>query len=346
MQKLLLPFCLFLLCALSCKRKSAEPGIAAGLPGEVLVLAHEADIKIVEEMISHNQVNDPILLIPEYKGQVSFEPAMAFYYARHQSYEGTEKLAPLVLLVETEDREAGDYSDDLDAAKAVSEKANFTVYKDVWAKPQTVIRLRSKSIESALKTELKNIVAILREAEEQQGFTGSMLPNMYSDSVASQIVANYHFRIDLPPMFRMAQANQELVWLAQETNAFYRHVFINIFSDSVPVTTMEQAIENRNLYTKKYLSNPEKTDVVVSKADNYPKTWEKTNLKGWDDVQVLRGWYTEEGTYRRGPFQRWYLHDKARQRYVVLDGFVHAPDQPKLSFYRAFDIMAHSLKSE
>jgi hypothetical protein len=348
MYKLISSAILFTVLFTACNR-SKDAGTlpeSTGSPAEVFVVSDESIKENVEAMFqSGYRRPSPILIIAENAEKQQFENSLVFYFGRHQSYSGADKHASLILVAEI-GKQAGNYSDDLESIKPL-EKLNgkeivLNVYKNVWAKPQTIFRLTTK------KTTLQPEDAELLEKtiyryETVQGLPGSLAPTAYCDSVSRLIDGNYGFNFKFPPQFKLEFSNREVVWLWQETQRFYRHAFFNIFTDSSRIETAEQAIANRNLYTARYLKNDVGTTIKVSDSKLFPLTWEKDIMLGKHKAHVLRGWYTEEGTYRRGPFARYFFHDSANHRYIVLDGFLHAPEQMRLPYYRTFDLMAATI---
>jgi hypothetical protein len=81
----------------------------------------------------------------------------------------------------------------------------------------------------------------------------------------------------------------------------------------------------------------------VSKSNLFKTQFTREKIKG-TDVFVLRGWYQEELTFRRGPFIRYFFHDTKNHRYIAFDCFLYAPEQNRLPFYRLFEIMAQGFK--
>lgn len=339
---------LLLLTIVSCSRQKKQPTEATnGYPGEVLVVAHEEVLDEVQKLFNSGyQIKDSILVIAEKADEQQFEPSLEFTFLRHQAYEGAEKLAPVVLVTETAGKKAGAYSDYLEDEPAVGKKQGdgyeLTWYENVWAKRQLVFLLKQTGPELNAAV-AQTIFTQVLQAERKFGLPGNLAPNKYCDSVASLIQGNYGFRLGFPPQFRLEFTNREVVWLWQETNRFYRHIFINIFSDSAAIDSKEAAIANRNSYTSRYLKNDEGTLVKVSESKLFPLSWTKNVRIGRYTADVLRGWYTEEGNFRRGPFVRYFFHDKENHRIIALDGFIHAPDMPRLSFYRTFDLIAATL---
>jgi len=320
-----------------------------GSPAEVFAVTHEENQETVKTHLEKNFNRfSPILIKAEQAEKQEFEPSLQFWYGRPESIEGIEKQSPLILVMEVNDTKVGKYSSTLDkrdAVKTINGRGfQLHIYKDVWAKNQTVIRCETKLLTEDFKSLAESLEKEFLENELQQGLPGNLMPNEYCDSISLLIQGKYGFSFAFPPQFRLEFSNPEVAWLWQETSRFYRHVFINIFSDSVLIDNPEKAKANRNYFTGKYVKNTEGTRVVVSESKMFPLTWDNQVKIGKYTVGVLRGWYTEEGTFRRGPFVRYFFHDKSNKRIIAFDGFMHAPDMPKLSFYRTFDLMAASIK--
>lgn len=323
----------------ACKQKpSAVETQSEGIPGEIMVVGSEEELSQLENTFqTHFQLKDSNLLIAEKAEARKFENLYDFYFVRDKAYKGTEKNASTILVWNN----AGDFSSDLDDAEAVKviNEGDFTIkcYKNIWAQPQTVlwVKFKGESLGAEASALLaKTAMAYIRNTD---ALPGNLLPNAYCDSVMHKIKGTYGFEFALTPQFRLEFTNYEVVWFRQETSRFYRDIFINIFSDSNAIDSREKAIENRNLFSLKYLKNEENTRVMVSQSALFPLQY---SMEG--NVGVLRGWYQEEGTFRRGPFIRYFYHDAAHKRYVAFDGFVHAPDMPRQQFYRTFEIMARS----
>lgn len=349
MLKHLLPLVIISMTLIQCKRQSPAVNLpeSSGSPGEVFLVAHEDILDQVQNGFKTDYKQpSPVLIIAENAEKQQFENSLLFYGGRHQSYEGSDKYAPLILVAEA-GKKAGNYSEDLSELKPIEsiKGSDFSldVYRNVWAKPQTVLRLSKSS--TGLSAELASTIEkVIYQHELKQGLPGNLAPTSYCDSVSGQIRGNYGFSFKFPPQFRLEFNNREVVWMWQETQQFYRHLFCNIFSDSQLIDSKEKAIANRNLFTSRYLKNDEGTKVKISESQFFPLIWEENVSMGNHKISILRGWYTEEGTYRRGPFVRYFFHDQANKRYVVLDGFLHAPRQHRLPYYRTFDLIAGSLQ--
>jgi len=343
-------FCYFLLAALAifqaCKHKTnTTPNLESdGIPGEIMVVAKEDQIAEIESLFAkYFQIKNENLIVSEKSGSGQFENKFNYFFVRHKAYEGTEKTAPNIIIWGN----AGQFSEDLDALKPSKtiQTGPFEIhyYKNIWAKNQLIAWVK-KDASNAEESTIKAIAAACTNYFYlNETLPGNMLPSKYIDSINRLISDNYGFKLAIPSQFKLEMTNTEIIWLRQETTRFYRDIFINIFSDSLPIDSKENAIENRNLFCKKYLKNDEGTLVLVSTSPTFLSYFKKTTDLGNANTSTLRGWYQEEGTYRRGPFIRTFFHDKPHKRYIALDQFVYAPDMPRSMFYHTAEIIARSL---
>lgn len=325
-----------------------KKGISTGQPAEIMVITHKLTLEALEKSIHNMDVTDSITLEGEDATQKKYETRFNYVFMDHTTFSDEQTRFAALIMVVNMGKGAGGYDEELQGLSAAGKLGNnIKIFDNVWAEKQKVLAIRCDNdaeLKKILTQYKKEINEIYTKAELEIGLTGFLAPNKYSDSLNQLLYGGYGFKMDISPVFALAQANQELVWFNQETPGFYRHLLLNIFKDSLSINTKEEAIANRDYFTKKYIKNREKTDIVVSKSSLYPISWERNVKLGKNTFDVLRGWYTEEGLYRRGVFARYFYHDKSNNRYVVLDGFIFAPDMRKNTMYRMFDITAASMK--
>ncbi|NBP05168.1 MAG: DUF4837 family protein [Bacteroidetes bacterium] len=285
----------------SCVKKEPTEFLPTeGSPAEVLIVTNEEQQDVVKSYFEtkFNRFS-PTLLKAEQAEKQEFEPSLQFWFGRPESIDGIEKQAPLILVLEIAEKKVGKYSSQLvkkEPIKTINGRGfQLYIYKDIWAEKQTVIRCETNSLTEDFNSLTQILEKEFLENELQQGLPGNLMPNEYCDSISRLIQGKYGFSFAFPPQFKLEFSNPEVVWLWQETPRFYRHVFINIFSDSLPIDNPDKAKANRNYFTGKYVKNTEGTRVAVSESALFPLIWENNVKMGKNTVNILRGWYTEEG---------------------------------------------------
>jgi hypothetical protein len=165
--------------------------------------------------------------------------------------------------------------------------------------------------------------------------------NAYSDSISSLIEGKYNIKPCISAELRLVQETNDFIWLRHENSQYHSNIMVNIYplSDSAFRRTM--AVKWRNQSTKKYLKTAEGTWVEVSESGQFPVRF--FNANGGDEGSEFKmnGWYTELNTDRRGPFIRRIIKDSVNQRIIAIDGFLFAPNQPRLHLMRELEIMVN-----
>lgn len=221
--------------------------------------------------------------------------------------------------------------------------------KNVWAKPQTVIYINCEGMNGTnFKTHLKALMQLSVNSELTDTIhtpTGSihspyLEQNTYSDSLETALHDKYNFRPCLSAEMKLVMANNDFIWLRNENSNYHCNLMINIYpiNDSFLGTAAQLkkwSIAMRNNFTKKYLKTAEGTWVSISESGRFPLRWSNQ----FETEIWLSGWYTELNTSRRGPFIRRILRDDKNHRMIAVDGFVFAPNQPRIRLMRELQIM-------
>ena len=209
---------------------------------------------------------------------------------------------------------------------------NGKLYDNVWGIGQKVLVIDiDQEIDEWLKTNFKSFELALIQINQNLGLSGieGYFPKSnenqrkYSDSVEDLLMTNYGFAIDIPNNFRIVQSDSQFVWITNiEKESGFESIMINIFNGELDYSKISRLIENRNQFTHQYIHNDEGTQISVSESGAYNpildlNTYTNTNKQSYH--QFL-GWYTELGTYRRGPFGR-YLYQNRSSQTIAVDWF-------------------------
>lgn len=240
----------------------------------------------------------------------------------------------------------------------------YKVFKDVWAIGQCAIQIElndnllesiknSKNTDAITKANLIQIVSGIQKVVQEchdilklEGSIGYFESNSqelkYTDSIMKLLSSNYGFNFFVPNAFRIVQADSTFVWLLNiKSTGGYEAIMVNINQKPVDVSNLSSLIENRNQFTSKYLHNDEGTKIVVSESGAYNPFMGKPGLANNQPYNVLNGWFTELGTYRRGPFAR-YIYNNG-QKQVAIDWFASGSDRYN-SIKSHLDLIAQSFK--
>ena len=240
----------------------------------------------------------------------------------------------------------------------------YSIYKDIWAISQCVVKVElNENLLATIKGSTNSdplrgsnliqissgIQQIVQECHQLLQLKGSIgyydanSPELkYSDSVMKLLSSNYGFNFFVPNSFRIVQADSTFVWLLNIKSAGgYEAIMVNINQTPIDVSNLRSLIENRNLFTSKYLHNDEGTKIVVSESGAYNPFLGKPGLANKQLYNVLYGWFTELGTYRRGPFGRYIFNNGKKQ--VAIDWFAGGAERYN-SIKSHLDLISQSFK--
>ena len=165
--------------------------------------------------------------------------------------------------------------------------------------------------------------------------------NAYSDSISLLIEGKYNIKPCISAELKLVQATNDFIWLRHENSQYHSNVMVNIYPFSDSTYSRSMAVKWRNQSTKKYLKTAEGTWVEVSESGQFPIRFFTANGSDGGSEFMMNGWYTELNTDRRGPFIRRIIKDSVNQRIIAIDGFLFAPNQPRLHLMRELEIMVN-----
>lgn len=228
-----------------------------------------------------------------------------------------------------------------------------TWLQNVWAKEQVVLCLHDshsagenltaawiKKHQAYLCSQTKSFELNIAASSSPRHHP-ALEQNAYSDSISLLIEGKYNIKPCISAELKLVQATNDFIWLRHENSQYHSNIMVNIYPFSDSTYSRSMAVKWRNQSTKKYLKTAEGTWVEVSESGQFPIRFFTAN--GSDDGSefMINGWYTELNTDRRGPFIRRIIKDSVNQRIIAIDGFLFAPNQPRLHLMRELEIMVN-----
>ena len=212
----------------------------------------------------------------------------------------------------------------------LSNDASVKVYKDVWAKSQAVISIElSKNIDAAdwLASNIQPIESIFNQCIHKLELTGiegfdPPKANKYCDSIQRIIYNSFAINVPVPRNFRVMQSDSNYLIMgnAHEKDGFEMLIFEFIpESKSIAFSNLPELIKDHDLFTKRIFPIGEHENVTVSYSGAYRAKFIQPLLPNCKSA--IKGWLTQMGTFRRGPFERYYIHDAKNHRYIAIDWF-------------------------
>ncbi len=225
---------------------------------------------------------------------------------------------------------------------------NFSIRKDVYAMPQTIVYVQAKddaSIIKILQDRKKEIRSIFLEADVK--FTQSIFEKEKLDENQFETLKNLGISLTIPKKFRKVDDTGEFLWLRNHlTSGIAKTGSNNILIYTVPLedktTVADSIVAVRNRFGKKYIPGSKEGMYMITEKAYTPFTFDAT-IDGKKAYET-RGKWEVKNDFMAGPFLNYSIIDEKNNRLVVFEGFTYAPSVSKRAFLFELEAIAKSMK--
>ena len=220
------------------------------------------------------------------------------------------------------------------------------VYRnDVWAAPQTVIRVNAPDSETAveiLKENNTTIVGMLEEAErdrmirnarkyEQQGI---------APVVTEMVGGSPHF----PSGYRIKKNTDNFIWVTYDPEYVSQGIFIYKY----PVVKGQDMMSSQSLLTENSLMLMDNVpgmfeNTYMTMSSFAPPTIKYMKYRGLEFAEI-RGLWEVHNDYMGGPFVTHVFYSPDGEYMIGLEGFVYAPKFDKRHYLRQVESIIYSFE--
>jgi hypothetical protein len=315
----------------ACNTKPESNAISVGLPAEVLLCGVD---ETLAEVINRRGYRDSLLINAEAIPAIEYESGANYWIT--ENYSSNDKYAHAII-VPIKKGESNDFVKALKNTSPEKKEKGFSIYANVWAKPQVVILFEYQDLEKDWNTHSQEIINTIADYEISMGPRGFYAPTEQTTLYGDELEKKFGMRLQIPAVFQIQATDSLTSWFVQDTRTFYQHILVSTAS-KLPAN-INEAVAERDKFIETKIKNEEGSRIIVSRSPRFKQYWKEVDISGKKCMQ-LSGWYAEEGTFRRGLFYRYYF--PKGNEYVVLDEFAFAPDLPKSRFARLYNIIAHT----
>lgn len=225
---------------------------------------------------------------------------------------------------------------------------------DLWAKEQVVFQIYADSpqgFSEVFNENGNNIVATinLKERERLQSKHASN-PN----GAISENLKKYNINLTLPIDFDLAEKKDNFIWIKRHRlrpDQGHEHdisedIFIYFYDYTDTNTfTVQHITDTRDSIGKYHVPGEIPGSYMATSYDDTIQLpfGQAIDFKGNYAMEV-RGLSKLVNSFRGGPFISLTIHDPIRNRIVVVDGMVHAPQFEKREYLREIEAMVYSLE--
>ena len=312
----------------SCNWTSSSPVAslrhATGWPFEVVVVMEKGAWNGEAGELLKDQLQLPIPALPQP------EASMRITYTEPTGFSGLLKYVRNILVVSIDPNR---YT-----------KAGITVSSDNWARGQSVVNLHAPSTTALTEYLLLNegkLVAHFNQKERDRWV--AVLNQHYSTFVKEKLVRQFGVSLCVPEDMSFSKDTINFFWGSNNANKGRTDVLVYSF----PYTSQKAFTED---YLVAMRDSVLKQNVPGSFPGSYMKTEERFGLSyesisyQGDYCGVLRGLWKMEGDKMGGPFVSHALLDKTKQRVIVVEGFVYAPESKKANLIRRMEAALFTLQ--
>ena len=225
----------------------------------------------------------------------------------------------------------------------------FTVKKNVFAQPQTIVYVQAKDDESIIKlfqkhkNEIKNIFI-----DSDIQFTQRIFSKDKIDNSQYKTLSNLGVTFTIPKKFKTVDDTGEFLWLRNHLmSGIAKTGSNNILVYSIPLSDETQISDNilavRDSIGKKFIpgSDPETMHMITEEAYT-PFTFDA--IIDGKKAYETRGKWEVKNDFMAGPFLNYTVIDKKNNRLIIFEGFTYAPSVSKRAFVFELEAIAKSMK--
>ncbi|MBN2173685.1 MAG: DUF4837 family protein [Bacteroidales bacterium] len=224
-------------------------------------------------------------------------------------------------------------------------KASIEAKKDVWASPQSLVKIEAPDDPSFINffEEKKDVILNIFMESEYERLIKTFKAFRDRD-VQKSIEGNFGFTMQIPSGFYIAKQLADFSWIRKETQNNSQGLIVYTY-DFVDTLAFDQAriISFRNNITQEYIPGPSEGSYMTVADEFSPVISKRIDFNGRFAVKTMGLWRLE-GDFMGGPFVNYTFVDEKRNKVITIDGYVYAPNAPKRDLLIQMDAIIHSLK--
>lgn len=216
--------------------------------------------------------------------------------------------------------------------------------RDLWAKPQRVIKMNLPTRESffeAFDARKETFFDLFYEIEwERSQNTNMTAPD---PDIKRNLIKSYQIGMDFPVGYHIAVKDKNFVWIRREAQKFSQGILIyfETYTDTNQFAN-DYIIKVRDSVTKKYIPGSLEGSYMTTSTSVVQPELKRTTLKERFAVETKGLWETK-GDFMGGPFVSYTTVDEERQRIITVEGYVYAPNAEKRILLHQVDAIIRTL---
>ena len=226
----------------------------------------------------------------------------------------------------------------------IGNKNNFTISKDKYARPQRIVSITAtdeNGLFQALKDHKKEIIDTFKKSDLKTIQQLTLKRLWPKDSIKT--FKNLGVSVKIPILYLKVHDTSNYIWFRKDIPEGY----LNLQVYAVPINSEaefndDNIIKWRNEKGEKYIPG-DKEDSYVTTEDAFAPIQFNTTMLGRKTIETHGVWELKNG-FMAGPFLSYALLDKAKNRVIVAEGFVYAPNIKKRDYLFEIEALLRTLE--
>lgn len=299
-------------CSSGNEKKSAVKGKVQSAPYELLVVADKEWLKTEMGQLLVEVVETPISGLPQREGNFRVT------YINPEAFKGTFRYYANILIVSVDKK---------------NEKPMMGIVKDSYARPQVVVHLLApdyKALIELAQQERQQLLDVFNENEFVR--ERALLEKHHSGVVTKKTQTLFGVSINVPEEIDDMKEGENFLWASASKQDFKQNVCLY----TIPVQDLTEGrwVEVRDSVMKVNIPGDREDRWMETDTRTVSVRLIKVNEK---DVLTMRGLWDMRNDAMGGPFVCYAYPDIVRDRLLIVEGFVFAPDKKKRPIIRQLE---------
>ena len=304
-------------CSSGNEKKSAVKGKVQSAPYELLVVANKDWLKTEAGQKLVEIVEAPISGLPQREGNFRVT------YVNPEAFKGVFQFYANILVVKVDMKH---------------EESRMTLEKDLYARPQVVEGLYAPTDWAFVRLLEAHKKDILRHFNENEfARERKFLEKNYNGTVMAQVKKQFGVSINVPQDVDDMKIGENFLWASASKKDFQQNVCIYTLPWS------------NNLSFEDVRDSVMKVNIPGDREDQWMETDRRTVMIDditRTDLLVARGLWDMRNDAMGGPFVSYCYVDTIRNRFLIVEGFVFAPDKKKRPIIRQLEAALQTMTFE
>lgn len=304
-------------CSSGNEKKSAVKGKVQSAPYELLVVANKDWLKTEAGQKLVEIVEAPISGLPQREGNFRVT------YVNPEAFKGVFQFYANILVVKVDMKH---------------EESRMTLEKDLYARPQVVEGLFAPTDWAFVRLLEAHKKDILRHFNENEfARERKFLEKNYNGAVMAQVKKQFGVSINVPQDVDDMKIGENFLWASASKKDFQQNVCIYTLPWS------------NNLSFEDVRDSVMKVNIPGDREDQWMETDRRTVMIDditRTDLLVVRGLWDMRNDAMGGPFVSYCYVDTIRNRFLIVEGFVFAPDKKKRPIIRQLEAALQTMTFE